>query len=148
MIHWLLMNKFPVYDIIIRILTCPILWTPVPNYVFSYEKQDGRRHRTIDAITKVRRQLRWIYITDQLSTYIYVYVDNYQNKICFEKLMKLFVSWNDCLPINGKDSICSWRVFTVIAWNSPLAGPRLKKKRNACNNFTKSVWYDALVTYE
>ena len=30
-------------------------------------------------------------ITDQLSTYIYVYVDNYQNKIYFEKLMKLFV---------------------------------------------------------
>ena len=30
-------------------------------------------------------------ITDHLSTYIYVYVDNYQNKIYFEKLMKLFV---------------------------------------------------------
>ena len=32
-----------------------------------------------------------IYITDRLSTYIYVYVDNYQNKICFGKIMKLFV---------------------------------------------------------
>ena len=55
-----LMNKFPMYHIIIRILTCPILWIPVPNYGFSYENQNGRRHCTIDAITNGRRQLRWI----------------------------------------------------------------------------------------
>ena len=33
--------------------TCAKLW-------ISYEKQDGRRHRTIDAITKGRRLLQWI----------------------------------------------------------------------------------------
>ena len=30
-------------------------------------------------------------IIDQLSTYIYASVDNYQNKIYFKKIMKLFV---------------------------------------------------------
>ena len=76
------------YHIIMRILTCPILWIPVPNYVFSYEKQDGRRHRRRyhERETAVAMD-----ITDHLSTYIYVYDVNYQNKICFEKLMKLFM---------------------------------------------------------
>ena len=40
---------------------------------------------------------------DQLSTYIYVYVDNYQNKIYFLKIMKLFLPLTECLPIYGKD---------------------------------------------
>ena len=30
-------------------------------------------------------------LIDQLSTYIYVYVDNYQNKIYLKKIMKLFL---------------------------------------------------------
>ena len=29
-------------------------------------------------------------LIDKLSTYIYVYVDNYQNKIYLKKIMKLF----------------------------------------------------------
>ena len=49
--------------------TCNKLW-------ISYEKQDGRcHHRTIERETAVA-------MIDQLSTYIYVHVDNYQNKIC------------------------------------------------------------------
>ena len=59
---------------------------------FLREKQDGHRHRTIDAITKGRRQLRCL--IDQSSTYIYVYVDNYQNKIYFLKITKFVFAVN------------------------------------------------------
>ena len=47
-------------------------------------------------------------LIDQLSTYIYVYVYNYQNKIHFLKIMKLFLPLIECLSIYG---ICSWRVY-------------------------------------
>ena len=42
-------------------------------------------------------------LIDQLSTYIYVYVDNYQNKMYSKKIMKFFLPWIECLPIYGKD---------------------------------------------
>ena len=68
------------YHIILSSLTCPILGIPVPSYD-PYEKQDGRRHRTIDAIYHVRETAVAMDLIDQLSTYIYRYVDNDQNKI-------------------------------------------------------------------
>ena len=39
-----------------------------------YVKQDDRHHRTIEMETAFAME-----IMDQLSTYIHVYVDNYQN---------------------------------------------------------------------
>ena len=45
------------YHIIIRILSCPMLGYTCAKLWISYEKHDGRRHRTIDAITKGRRLL-------------------------------------------------------------------------------------------
>ena len=44
---------------------------------------------------------------DHLSTYIYVYVDNYQNNIDVKEIMILFSLQIDFLPIYGKNSICS-----------------------------------------
>ena len=72
------MNKLPVYLIIIRILICPICRIPVPSYGFFYEKQDGCRHCSIERETQTAVEMDTI---DQLSTYIQVYVDNYQNNI-------------------------------------------------------------------
>ena len=66
--------------------------------LISYKKQDGRRHCTIDD-TKKGRRLETI---DRLSTYIYVYVDNYQNNIYHKEIMILSLSRIDFLPIHGK----------------------------------------------
>ena len=42
---------------------------------------------------------------DQLSTYIHVYVDNYQNNEYDKEIMILFLSLIEYLPIYGKSSI-------------------------------------------
>ena len=39
---------------------------------------------------------------DQLSTYIYVYVDNYQNNIYHKEIIILSLSRIEFLPIHGK----------------------------------------------
>ena len=73
------MNKLQMYQIIIRILTCPILRITVPSYgCRRYQERETAQAVAMDLII-------------QLSTYIYVYVDNYQNKIYFLKIMKLFL---------------------------------------------------------
>ena len=68
------------YHIIIRSLTCPILGIPVPSYDLLREARwppssHNRRYRVLRE-TAVAMDL-----IDQLSTYIYRYVDNDQNKI-------------------------------------------------------------------
>ena len=49
---------------------------------------------------------------DQLSTYIYVYVDNHQNNIYDKEIMILFPLRIEYLPIYGS-SIRSWRLYTA-----------------------------------
>ena len=69
--------------------------------LISYEKQDGRHHCTIDATTK-RKTAVAMETIDQLSTYTYVYVNNYQNNIYQKEIMTFSLSRIDFLPINGK----------------------------------------------
>ena len=79
---------------------------------------------------------------DQLSTYIYVYVDNYQNNIYDKEIMILFLLRIEYLPIYGNSSICSWRLYTAIYWHSVIftrSRSEAETKRNTCNNFTKST---------
>ena len=79
---------------------------------------------------------------DQLSTYIYGYVDNYQNNIYDREIMILFLSQIEFLPIYGKSSICSRRVYTATYRHSVIltsSQSKAETKRNTCNNFTKSL---------
>ena len=70
------MNMLPMYQIIIRNLTCPIWGIPVPSYGFLTRSKMAALSQIDKRETAVEMDL-----IDQLSTYIYVYFDNYQNKI-------------------------------------------------------------------
>ena len=87
-------------------------------------------------------------IIDQLSTYIYMYVNNYENNVYDKEIKILFLSRIEFLPINGKSSICSCRVYTATHRHSVILNRSRSKaetKINTCNNITKSLQYDTLV---
>ena len=71
------MNKLPMYHIIVRRLTCPILVIPVMDFlqetIWQPSSYNRRYHERETAVA--------MDIIDQLSTYIHAYVDNNQNKI-------------------------------------------------------------------
>ena len=57
---------------------------------------------------------------DQLSTYIYVYVDNHQNNIYDKEIMILFPLRIEYLPIYRNSSIRIWRLYTAIHRHSVI----------------------------
>ena len=63
------------YHIIIRIFTCPILWIPVPDVLREARWPLSSHNRCYQE--RVTAQAVAMDLIDQLSTYIYVYVDNY-----------------------------------------------------------------------
>ena len=82
------MNTSPMYHIIIHTLTCRIVWILVPRYGFL------TRSKMAAVIVHERKTAVAMHIIDQLSTHIYVYVDNYQNKIYFVKKKEIVCAVN------------------------------------------------------
>ena len=109
------MNKLPRYHIIIHILICPI-WDNscqvIELLIEPDEKQDGGQWLHLSSHNRKGDGDENIWSI--INIHIYVYVENHQNDIYFEKKKKLFALQIEFLPIYGKNSICSWRVYKAI----------------------------------
>ena len=79
-----------------------------------------------------------------------MYVDNYQNNVYDKEIMILFLTRIELLPINCLRPYVYLQLTSIYRHSMILTHSRseAETKRNTCNNFTKSLQYDTLVTYE